>query len=132
GLQEEQAERYPSTAFRFPHLRARRFVMDLRRFATAVGQLPLTRPPRIRQVQALVRGNPRYNLPEGIFSASMAEHSLFRVDFLGEPPGMWSIHPPYRSPQFYQALPGLIERLEAGEVTDAQRGDHDVNDSMVD
>jgi hypothetical protein len=62
----------------------------------------------------------------------MAEHSLFRVDFLGEPPGMWSIHPPYRSPEFYQALPGLIERIEAGDIPDAQRGDHDVNDSMVD
>ncbi len=132
GLPEEQAEPHTSLAFRFPHLSSRLFLMDLRRFATAIEQLPLTQPPRIRRLQASVRGNPPYNLPEAIFSDSMSEHSLFRVDFLGESPGMWSIHPPYRSPQFYQALPRLIERIEAGEIPEAQRGDHDVNDSMVD
>jgi len=132
GLPQEQAEPHLSAGFRFPHLSSRLFLMDLPRFATAIGHLPLTQPPRIRRLQALVRGNPPFNLPEAIFSAAMAEHSLFRVDFLGEPPGMWSVHPPYRSPEFYQALPGLIERIEAGDVPDAQRGDHDVNDSMVD
>jgi hypothetical protein len=132
GLPVERAEQHSSTAYRFPHLSSRLFLIDLQRFATAVGQLPLSRPPRIRQVQALVRGNPRYNLPEGIFSTAMTEHSLYRVDFLGDPPGMWSIHPPYRSAEFYRALPALIGRIEAGEVPDAQRGDHDVNDSMVD
>jgi hypothetical protein len=132
GLPREQAEPYPSAAFRFPHLSSRLFLMDLPRFATAVGHLPMTQPPRIRRLQARVRGNPPFNLPEAIFSAAMTEHSLFRVDFLGEAPGMWAIHPPYRSPEFYQALPGLIERIEAGDVPDAQRGDHDVNDSMVD
>src|SRR6266550_5611050 len=132
GLPVEQPEPHTSPAFRFPHLSSRLFLMDLRRFAGTIGQLPLTQPPTIRRVQAKIRGNAPYNLPEAIFSDSMSEHSLFRVDFLGESPGMWSIHPPYRSPQFYQALPRLIERIEAGEVPDAQRGDHDVNDSMVD
>jgi hypothetical protein len=45
---------------------------------------------------------------------------------------MWSLHPPYRSETFYTLLPELIARVEAGDVPVAQRGDFDVNDSMID
>ena len=131
-LPREAVEPYPSPAFRFPHLSSRLFLMDLRRFETAIGRLPLTQPPRIRRLQARARHNPPYDLPEAIWSEAMRAHSLYRVDFLGAAPGMWSIHPPYRSAEFYAALPRLIERIEAGDVPDEQRGDHDLNDSMVD
>ncbi len=62
----------------------------------------------------------------------MQRHHLHRVEFLGEPPGMWSLHPPYRSPNFYESLPDLIQRIESGNIPEAQRGDHDVNDSLID
>jgi hypothetical protein len=45
---------------------------------------------------------------------------------------MWSLHPPFRSEQFYRELPRLLERIEAGAVPDAQRGDYDINSSMFD
>jgi len=45
---------------------------------------------------------------------------------------MWSLHPPYRSEEFYRELPRLVEQIEAGSVPDAQRGDYDINDSMFD
>ena len=54
------------------------------------------------------------------------------MDLLGAAPGMWSLHPPYRSEQFYGELPRLIERIETGNVPDAQRGDYELNDSMFD
>ena len=62
----------------------------------------------------------------------MAAAGLFRVDFLGAAPGMWSLHPPYRSEEFYREPPRLIERIESGEVPEAQRGDYELNDSMFD
>jgi hypothetical protein len=45
---------------------------------------------------------------------------------------MWSLHPPYRSEAFYASLPELVGRVESGDVPNAQRGEHDVHDSMVD
>jgi hypothetical protein len=45
---------------------------------------------------------------------------------------MWSLHPPYRCPDFYHRRPELVRRVESGDIPDAQRGDHDINASMVD
>ena len=90
------------------------------------------RSTRRRIWQALAEGNPPYDLPEVIFSRAMSEHGLVRIDFLRSDPGMWSIHPPFRSQLFYDLLPTLIQQIEAGEIPEAQRGDHDMNDSMVD
>ena len=56
--------------------------------------------------------NPPWESFETIYSRAMAEHGLVRIDFLGDSPGMWSVHPPYRSPLFYERLPCLIEEIE--------------------
>ena len=45
---------------------------------------------------------------------------------------MWSLHPPYRSENFYQQLPELIQKIETGNIPEAQRGHHDLNESLVD
>jgi hypothetical protein len=45
---------------------------------------------------------------------------------------MWSLHPPYRSRDFYDRLPELVQRIERGDIPNDQRGDHDFNSSMVD
>jgi hypothetical protein len=45
---------------------------------------------------------------------------------------MWVVHPAFRSEHFYAELPDLIRRIEAGDVPDEQRGDFELNDSMVD
>jgi hypothetical protein len=77
-------------------------------------------------------GNPPYNLPEVIFSQALVKHGLVRIDFLGNDPGMWSIHPPYRSKLFYDLLPSLIQQIETGNIPEGQRGCHDINESMID
>jgi hypothetical protein len=71
-------------------------------------------------------------LPEDILSFSVRRAGFLRIDFLGQEPGMWSIHPPYRNAVFYERLPLLIRNIEQGELPDAQLGDYDINDSMVD
>ena len=127
-----ERESYPSLAFRASTLSTRIFLMDRERFFSRINHLVLTQPPRRRIWQAQADGNPPYKPAEEIFSEAMAEHGLVRIDFLGNDPGMWSIHPPYRSPLFYDLLPALIQQVEAGDIPEAQRGCHDMNDSMVD
>jgi hypothetical protein len=45
---------------------------------------------------------------------------------------MWSLHPPYRSPEFYRRLDELVQRVESNDLPLAQQGDFDLNDSVID
>jgi hypothetical protein len=94
--------------------------------------LPLLQAPIFRSWLARLEGNFPYMLPEDILSFSMQRGGFLRIDFLGQGPGMWSIHPPHRNAAFYERLPRLIQNIEQGDMPDGQLGDHDLNDSMVD
>jgi hypothetical protein len=127
-----QPQPHDSLAYRFSHLSTRYFLLDTERFGSIIKKLPLKYASIRSIIKALVEGNYPYKLPEEIFSEAMEEKSLIRVEFLGHPPGMWSLHPPYRCQNFYDSLPELIEKVESGNIPELQRGDHDVNDSLVD
>ncbi|BAY09534.1 hypothetical protein [Calothrix sp. NIES-2098] len=130
--QTAETEPYASLAFRFSHFSSRLFLLDKQRFSTKMQRLRLNPPAFSNIVKAWIEGNPPYEIPEVLFTQAMVEHGLFRVDFLGQEPGMWSIHPPYRSETFYQKLPELIQRIETGNIPEAQRGDYDLNDCLID
>ena len=119
-------------AFIFSCLSSRVFLLDKNRFNSQIKHLPLTYAPVHGIIKALIEGNYPYALPEEILTNAMLKHSLVRVDFLGEQPGMWSLHPPYRSENFYQGIPELIQKIETGHIPEAQRGNHDVSDILVD
>jgi hypothetical protein len=125
-------EPYTSVAFRNENINSRVAFFDRRRLISRLTPLPLLQPPIFRRWQARLEGNFPYMLPENILSFSVRRGGFLRIDFLGEEPGMWSIHPPYRSATFYERLPLLIQNIEQGKVPDGQLGDHDMNDSMVD
>jgi hypothetical protein len=109
------------------------FFIDRQRFRSAIGALTPRPPPSLRnRVKALVERNPDADLPEHLFTSEMKARGLVRYDFLGSLPGMWSLHPPYRGADFYEKLPSLVARVESGDMPDAQRGDHDINASLVD
>ncbi len=115
-------------AFRSTALSTRLFLIDLQR-------LPVLRAARVSSRRALgarMDGNPTADALEGVMSAAMAEHGLIRVDFLGVAPGMWAVHPPWRSPTFYERLPALVREIESGQVPPGQLGCHDVEDCMID
>jgi hypothetical protein len=133
-LVSQRAERYPAPflAYRFPHVSTRVFALDRQRFATRIGALRPTRPGARGQIRAALQRMPAYDLPENILSRAMRANGLWRVDLLGTQPGMWSLHPPHRSALFYEQLPSIIARVEAGDMPDGQRGCYDVNDSLVD
>lgn len=122
---------YP--AYGFHSVSTRIFVLDQRRFDARVGALEIVRPNAKRRLRARIYRQSPLSLPaEELFTAAMRRHGLRRIDFLGSGKGMYSLHPPYRSETFYRELPGLIARIVAGDIPDAQRGDYDVNSSMID
>jgi hypothetical protein len=122
----------PALAYRMGSCSSRLFLMDRRTLAGRVGPM-IVRPPKLRShLRARIEGHIPAELPEAMMTRSMRQAGMFRLDFLGEAPGMWSLHPRWRSEDFYTALPELIARIEAGDVPQEQRGDYDINDSMVD
>jgi hypothetical protein len=135
ALIRETATRLPhsSPAYVFKTLSTRLYLVDRQRMRETVLPLPLLGPRRaVSAAKARLHGNPPFRAAELVISDAMAAAGMCRVDLLGDAPGMWSLHPPYRSEQFFQELPRLIERIEAGDVPDAQRGDYELNDSMFD
>jgi hypothetical protein len=120
------------TAYRFPDVSTRIFLVDLRRMRREIGTLPLLPPILIERLQSRILGNPPARGAEEVLSIAMASHKLSRVDFLGSGSGMWSLHPPFRSENFIRALPALVRRVEQGDVPEDQLGNYEINDSMFD
>lgn len=123
---------YRSLAFQLDEMSTRYFLIDRARFRERIGALPLPYASVWGFLKAKIEGNPPYCLPEDILTQVMAKKGLLRVEFLGDGAGMWSLHPPYRCQEFYDRLPELIQRIEAGDIPEAQRGYHDINDSLID
>jgi hypothetical protein len=135
SLRREAAPRFEHStpAYRFATLSTRLFLLDRARLRERLAPLRLLGPARaISSAKARLHGNPPYRAAELVISEAMAKASVYRVDFLGADPGMWSLHPPYRSEEFYRELPRLIEQIERGEIPEGQRGDYELNDSMFD
>jgi hypothetical protein len=124
-------------AFRFSLVSTRNFMLDRSVFDRRSIVLERIRPG-VRMLlaaaakRALLRGDPRFAPAERSLTHAMITNGLTRVDFLGRSPGMWGIHPPMRSGAFHDALPALIRRIEEGDVPEGQRGDYDLNSSMLD
>ena len=128
----QSAEVHPGKdrAFRFKGMSTRIFLVNRKQLGAHKLKIAL---PNFRSVvKALVEGNPPYRLPENIISGMMQERQLVRVDFLGDEPGMWSVHPPYRTQDFYDKLPLLIKRITENTVPADQLGFYDMTDSLCD
>jgi hypothetical protein len=129
---QPQREQYESLAYRFPHMSWGVFLIDRQRLQERIGPFSLRRPSPRHLLMAAIDRNPPWDRLEVALSHAMVSHGLRRVDILGRAPGMWILHPPYRSETFYRELPQLIRRVEAGDVPAAQLGDYEVNDSLLD
>lgn len=120
-------------AYSFAAVSTRIFMMEMRRFADRIGVLDLVRPNAPRRLRSALFGESPLSMPaEEVLSANMLARGLSRIDYLGKGVGMFSLHPPFRSPEFYAQLPALIARIEAGDIPEGQKGDYDINASMMD
>lgn len=129
---EPVREPHSSLAYRLHGVSTRLWLFDRVDLVRRLGPMPLDRPPLRSRARARLEGNPPFQLPEQVLTALMNRRGLRRVDLLGSDPGMWSLHPALRSEEFYAELPRIVARVETGDVPEAQRGDYDVNDSLVD
>ena len=87
----------------------------------------------MQKLKAIFLGNPSEVIAaEDLLTKTLQRFGLCRIDMLGSPPGMWSLHPPYRSEEFYRRLPEIIRAVETGGVPEGQRGHYDLNDSIID
>ncbi len=122
----------PSLAYRFSHASTRVFLIDLERFKSTLGTLPLLASNPLQKLKSWILGNPpEAREAEVILSHVLSTTGLKRIDILGSDPGLWGLHPPYRSEEFYQRLPEIVRMVELGNVPDGQRGHYDLNDSII-
>jgi hypothetical protein len=134
SLRSQVEEREPGLpfAFRAASMSTRHFLIDRRSLRARLAPIVLTGPGARARIAAWLDGTPGVKSLEECLSDRMRAEGLLRIEFLGDPPGMWGVHPPYRSTVFYQSLPKLISAVERGTVPDGQRGCHDLNESMTD
>ena len=152
GLRDQTAERDSAAAalaYRFETFTTRSFLVDRGRLAERLTPIALRRHRPVRPVGRLERlpdllghaplvrrARPvlsldAYDLPERLIGDAMRRAGQYRLDLLGEAPGMWSLHPTARTPRFYDALPHLIARVERADVTEEQLGRYDLHASML-
>lgn len=109
------------------------FMIDMQRFAATPGSLMVERPNLKRRIRSLAFNHDPASMPaEEVLSHALINHDLTRLDFLGRGDGLYSLHPVYRSAEFYENLPNLIARIESGDIPDSQRGHYDITDAMQD
>jgi len=121
----------PRGAYRFDGFTTRLFLLNKRRFSGSA-KLRARREPLRQQIRALVEGYSRLVLPEELIGDYMRMHGLHRVDFAGEVPGLWSLHPPFRNAEFLRRIPEILGAVESGNLPAGQLGDYDINESLVD
>jgi hypothetical protein len=108
------------------------FLFSRTRFRERIAALRPRAPALRARASALLDGFPGQELPENLLTEAMQRTRLKRFDFAGPAPGCWTLHPPYRSEDFYQKIPELLARIEKPDLPAAQLGDHDFNESLVD
>jgi hypothetical protein len=115
-------------AYRFSTFTYRVFLLDRRMFAERLAPLRNEWPPWPSALRALLRRRRPYALLEQVIGTAMRRHGQWRLDFLGSAPGMWTLHPRYRTARYRSVLPELLRMVEAGNVPDEQRGYYDITD----
>lgn len=116
----------------FNSMSSRVFFINKLDFQERICPIPIKLAKWPLLIRAILRGKPIYELPEDTISDLMRRKKLKRVDFLGSSNGVWTLHPPYRNEEFYAKLPSIIRMIENDNIPLEQRGDYDLNDSMVD
>jgi hypothetical protein len=119
-------------AFRCTSISTRIFFVDRKTLDEQVFPLLVRRPRRLRsRIKAHLHGNPSVAMPEDLLTDAMHARDKIRADLLGSAPGMWSVHPLVRTAAFYATLDELVDRIERGDVPDAQRGAFELSESLI-
>lgn len=127
---QSAAIRLSDFSFEFKGMSTRIFMLKKSTFSKH--KIELQRPGLKNMVKATIKKNPPYSLPEDLLSDCMHKYHLRRIDFLGEGKGLWSLHPPYRTADFYNRLPEIIKNTEDNTLHPMQNGFYDIIDEVCD
>lgn len=119
-------------AFYSDNFTTRIFFAEKARLVGILKELTLQKPSIPRSMMGKLQGNPLVKAPEQLLSNYLSSSDFIRLDYLGTAPGLWALHPPFRSEEFYEKLDTIIEAVQNGNIPDAQRGYHDINHAFVD
>ena len=121
-------------AYRFNTVSTRIFLTSITLLKERLGgPVPMRAPGLKEWLFAALLENPRETIElERMLAEAMAASGLCRIDMLGSAPGMWTLHPPYRSDEFYARLPELVHRVETGDLPEGQLGRYDLGAPLID
>lgn len=120
-------------SYAFNSVSTRIFVTRPELIRSRIGHFEWLPPSPSQQFRARLLGNPPLSREfEVVLSHTMQKRGLIRVDHHGRNTGMWSLHPPFRTAQFYADLPAIIRRVERGDMPAEQLGQYDMHDSICD
>lgn len=123
----------PDGFYRLKRFTSRRFLVDRERFKQLlplhVTWLPSRRKPRwmpakLETTLARFTGKGGLNRWEDMMTERFEATPLFRADL--NSPKAWTIHPWGHGEDFIQALPDIIQRIEAGSYPPEQAGQYDL------
>src|SRR5690606_2903115 len=83
-------------------------------------------------LKAYLKGQQPYELPENIINNFIKKHNYQRIDFLGNEPGLWSLHPPYKTPYFFSKIEEILRRISENDFPESQIGNYDIVDDFHD
>jgi hypothetical protein len=115
----------------FPSFTTRLYLLSREQLIRKLGGLERVLAPPRAALGALLAGRIPYDGVERAISKAMRRRKVYRLDFLGRSPGMWAVHPLYRTPEYVEIVPEVIRMAESGVVPAAQRGEYDLTSSML-
>lgn len=121
-----------ANAFYSDNFTTRVYFTKKTRILSILRNLSLEKPGVLRTLLGRWQRNPVVQAPEQLLSNFLSKTDYIRLDFLGAEPGLWALHPPFRSDEFYDKLDHIIQAVETGDIPNAQRGYYDINHSLVD
>ena len=128
-----RAKPYPnhSNTYKSNSFTTRVFLVSKKRLSLILKQIQLERPSLLRSLLGLWHQNPLVQAPEQMISTFLKNGNYFRVDFPGSNTPFWTLHPPFRSEEFYDQLENIIDAVENNQIPSQQRGNHDLNEGFI-
>ena len=134
SIKDKKYTRDPEGFYKFKFFSSRVYLIDRKRFESLLPLPVMWRPYRRKIINYLPTGlQTALNYWTGKGSLAswevMVSHRLKDNEYVRatmDSPQAWTIHPKDRGPEFMQALPSIIARVEAGEYPQEQSGYYDL------
>ena len=116
--------------FKVSTFTTRTLLVDLNAFISTMNPLHEIKPERlVDRIFTRVAGYPMVAHLEILFQHKMLSAECYRVD-AGGSTNLWTLHPCFKTKQFYKSLPTIINRVESGNLPQDQYRQYDLQQSV--